>query len=98
MFQSVVDLGCGSGQRLMQFLDSYPGTSSIGIDLASPSLNVATTEALEGGFRSRQSFKERDVCDLNEDIKFTNIDLMTCFMMGHDFWPRDNCVATLQRL
>lgn len=53
-FQSVVDLGCGSGQRLMQILDRYPGTSGIGIDLASPFLKVATTEALEGGFRGRR--------------------------------------------
>ena len=98
MFQSVVDLGCRSGQRLMQILDRYPGTSSIGIDLASPSLKVATTKALEGGFRGRLSFKEGDVCDLDEDIEFAKIDLMTCFMMGHGFWPRENCVARLQRL
>jgi phenylpyruvate C(3)-methyltransferase len=30
--------------------------------------------------------------------EFAQVDLLTCFMMGHDFRPRDNCVATLQRL
>lgn len=62
MFQSVVDLGCGSGQRLMQILDRYPGTSSIGIDLASPSLNVAMTEALEGGFRGLDYHSRKAMC------------------------------------
>lgn len=79
MFQSVMELGCGSGQQLMQLLDRYPDISSIGINLAGHSLNVATTEVLEVGFRGQLSFKEGDVCDLNEDIEFANIDLMTCF-------------------
>ena len=38
------------------------------------------------------------MCDLNEDIEFANVDLLTCFMMGHDFWPQDNCIATLKWL
>ena len=96
--QSVVDLGSGSGERLMQILDRYPGTTGIGIDVAGPAIKVAATEASERGFRDRLSFMEGDVLELSYRDEFANVDLLTCFMMGHDFWPRDNCIATLQRL
>ena len=40
---SVVDLGSGSGERLMQILDRYPVTTGIGIDLAGPAIKFAAT-------------------------------------------------------
>ena len=95
---SVVDLGSGSGERLMQILDRYPGTTGIGIDLAGPAIKVAAAEALERGFGDRLSFTEGDVGEMGYRDEFAQVDLLTCFMMGHDFWPRENCVATLQRL
>ena len=97
-FHSVVDLGSGSGERLMQILDRYPETTGIGIDLAGPAIKVAEAEALERGFKGRLSFMEGDTRELGYRTDFSQVDLLTCFMMGHDFWPRDNCVATLQRL
>ena len=97
-FHSVVDLGSGSGERLMQILDRYPETTGIGIDLAGPAIKVAESEALERGFGDRLSFMEGDVCDISYRDGFSKVDLLTCFMMGHDFWPRENCIATLQRL
>ncbi|KAF2475999.1 methyltransferase MppJ [Lindgomyces ingoldianus] len=97
-FHSVVDLGSGSGERLMQTLDRYPGTTGIGIDVAGPAIKVATDEALERGFRDRLSFIEGDAREMVYCDEFARVDLLMCFMMGHDFWPRDNCIATLQRL
>ena len=97
-FSSVVDLGCGSGERLMQILDRYPGTTGIGIDLAGPAIKVAATEAVERGYGGRLSFVVGDVRDMECRDEFAQVDLLTCFMMGHDFWPRENCVTTLRRL
>ncbi|KAF7169589.1 hypothetical protein CNMCM5623_002231 [Aspergillus felis] len=97
-FQSVADLGSGTGERLMKILDRYPGTTGIGIDLAGPAVKVAAAEALKRGFGDRLFFKEGDVREIEHDVDYAQIDLLTCFMMGHDFWPRDNCVATLQQL
>ncbi|GKU14180.1 unnamed protein product, partial [Fusarium langsethiae] len=48
--QRVVDLGCGSGGRLMQILDRFPKATAIGIDLAGPALKVASSEALQRGY------------------------------------------------
>lgn len=97
-FHSVVDLGHGSGERLMQILDRYPRATGIGIDLASPAVKFASAEAMHRGFGDRLSFIEGDARDLHYRDEFAQVDLLTCFMMGHDFWPRENCVATLQRL
>lgn len=97
-FHSVIDLGSGSGERLMQILDRYPEVTGMGIDLAGPAIEYATLEALKRGFKNRLSFIEGDVREMSYRDEFAYVDLLTCFMMGHDFWPRDNCVATLQRL
>ena len=97
-FHSVVDLGSGSGERLMQILDRYPGTTGIGIDIAGPAVEVAAAEALERGFKDRLSFAQGDATQVGYRDEFAEVDLVTSFLMGHDFWPRDNCVATLQRL
>ena len=95
---SVVDLGSGSGERLMQILDRYPGATGIGIDVAGPANEVATKEALIRGFGDRLAFMSGDAREISYCEEYAQVDLLTCFMMGHDFWPRDNCVATLQRL
>lgn len=96
--QSIVDLGSGSGERLMQILNEYPGTIGIGIDLAGPAIKVAAAEASQRGFGGRLSFMEDDACKMEYRDEFANVNLLTCFMMGHDFWPRESCVATLRRL
>ncbi|MFI5642198.1 class I SAM-dependent methyltransferase [Streptomyces goshikiensis] len=97
-FTRVADLGCGSGARLMQILDRYPGTTGIGVDIAQPSIDVAVKEAAEAGFAERAEFLQGDVLRLERRPEYDDVELLTCFMMGHDFWPRENCVATLRRL
>ncbi|KAL8951386.1 MAG: hypothetical protein Q9222_002636 [Ikaeria aurantiellina] len=99
-FHSVVDLGAGSGGRLMQVLNRYPGTGTIGIgiDIAAPALKVAAAEAKERGLGDRLSFTVGDARKVEYRDEFAQVDLLTCFMMGHDFWPRENCVTTLQGL
>ena len=96
--RSVVDLGTGSGERLMQILDRYPDATGIGIDIAGPANKVAARETLERGFGDRLSFMKGDAREMSYCDNFAQVDLLTCFMMGHDFWPRDDCVATLHRL
>ncbi|WP_257232363.1 hypothetical protein [Streptomyces sp. Rer75] len=46
----------------------------------------------------RASFLHGDVLDLSPRQDFADVELLTCFRMGHDFWPRENCVATLRKL
>lgn len=97
-FSVVVDLGCGSGGRLMQILDRYPRVRGIGVDIAAPSTKIAVDEASTYGLANRLTFTEGDVLKLAYRDEFADVDFLTCFMMGHDFWPRENCVNTLRRL
>jgi SAM-dependent methyltransferase len=95
---TVADLGCGSGGRLAQIADRFPGVRGIGIDISADALHAAETFVDEAGFGGRLRFIEGDVLALQADERFADVELLTCFMMGHDFWPREQCVATLRRL
>lgn len=97
-FTKVADLGCGSGERLMQILRHFPEAQGIGIDIADGALQVATTASEKADLTERVTFVKADVCHLEDRPEFEDVNLLTCFLMGHDFWPLDNCVATLQRI
>ncbi|WP_018255470.1 class I SAM-dependent methyltransferase [Salinispora mooreana] len=94
----VADLGCGSGGRLIDVLNRHPAARGIGIDLARPALDDARRDAAAAGLANQTSFFEADVLNLQRRPEFADVDLVTCFMMGHDFWPKEQCVATLRRL
>jgi SAM-dependent methyltransferase len=95
---NVVDLGCGGGGRVLDILARYPRARGIGIDIARPALDAARAGSLAAGVADRVTFIEADVLDLDERPEFADVELITCFMMGHDFWPRENCVAALRRI
>ncbi|MCB5165649.1 methyltransferase domain-containing protein [Streptomyces bambusae] len=94
----VADLGCGSGGRLMDLMRHFPGARGIGVDIAPPSIEVAKQEVAANGLAPRTEFFVGDVLRLERRPEFDEVELLTCFMMGHDFWPRENCIATLRRL
>src|ERR1700722_2790254 len=93
----VADLGCGSGGRVLDVLARYPQARGIGIDIARPALDAARAGSSAAGMSDRVTFIEADALDLRERPEFADVELITCFMMGHDFWPRATCVATFQR-
>ncbi|CAM1505785.1 Fc.00g114220.m01.CDS01 [Cosmosporella sp. VM-42] len=97
-FRSVVDLGCGSGERLVQILERYPDTTAIGVDVSAAAVGFAETESQKRGFQKRLSFTLDDATNLKPREEFEQVDLLTCFLMGHDFWPRENCIASLRTL
>ncbi|WP_338054245.1 class I SAM-dependent methyltransferase [Streptomyces spiramenti] len=97
----VADLGCGSGARLREVLRRHPGATGIGIDIAEPPLRVARAEATAEGLAERAEFVTGDVLRLEPAPGYAAVELLTCFMMGHDFWQDDGragAVATLRRL
>lgn len=97
-FSAVADLGCGSGARVMEILKRHPGTRGIGVDIAPAPLEVARKEAASAGLADRAAFVEGNALDLDPRPEFAGVELLTCFMMGHDFWPRDKCIAALRQL
>ncbi|MFJ1589226.1 methyltransferase domain-containing protein [Kitasatospora albolonga] len=95
---AVADLGCGSGTRVLELLRRFPGARGLGIDIARPALAAAAEAATEEELADRVLFVEADVLAMEPRAEFQEVELLTSFMMGHDFWPRQNCVTTLRRL
>jgi hypothetical protein len=82
---------------LFRSLAAYPRARGVGIDIARPALAAARADSLAAGAADRVTFVEADVLDLGERPEFADVELITCFMMGHDFWTRENCVSALRR-
>ncbi|MEO3810556.1 class I SAM-dependent methyltransferase [Sphaerisporangium sp. B11E5] len=97
-FSRVADLGCGSGGRLISLVRERPGISGIGVDIAGPAVALAEVDAEKEGVADRVSFVQDDVTRLRPRADFERVDLLTAFLMGHDFWPRDDAVRTLRML
>nr|MDT0664834.1 class I SAM-dependent methyltransferase [Micromonospora sp. DSM 115978] len=94
----VADLGCGSGQRLVRIMLRDPGVRGIGVDVASASVELARSTVADVGLSDRITVLQGNVHELTPSAEFAEVDVVTCVFMGHDFWPYEQCVATLRRL
>lgn len=95
---TVADLGCGSSDRLIMLADQMPQIRGIGIDVAAGAITVSKEAIAEAGMEDRISLVQDDVLNLAPRDEYAAVDLVTCFLMGHDFWPRENAVTMLRRL
>jgi cyclopropane fatty-acyl-phospholipid synthase-like methyltransferase len=97
-FELVADLGSGSGERLLEVAERHPHARGLGLDIAPRAVDMATGEARRRGLEDRVSFQVADVRGLTPRPEFEEVQLLTSFMMGHDMWPREQCIAQLRRL
>lgn len=97
-FSKVADLGSGSGERLVQIVERYPGVRGIGLDIAASAIELAAKQVADRGLEDRISFVVSDVCEIAPKQALRDVELVTCFLMGHDMWPRERCIPTLRRL
>ncbi|MBJ7002383.1 class I SAM-dependent methyltransferase [Streptomyces griseofuscus] len=95
---TVADLGCGSGDRIVMLAGMRPEISAIGIDVAEGAIAVSKEAVAEAGLADRITLVRDDVLDLAPRPEYQDVDLVTCFLMGHDFWPQENAVRTLRSL
>nr|BFE74551.1 hypothetical protein GCM10020092_078520 [Actinoplanes digitatis] len=94
-YTCIADLGCGNGDRLVRAVLARPGSRGVGIDIAPDAIELARKRVAEAGLLDRVVLVEADVCRLEPRPEFADVDVATCFLMGHDFWPRENCLAVL---
>ncbi|MFI9586838.1 class I SAM-dependent methyltransferase [Streptomyces sp. NPDC052236] len=97
-FRTVADLGCGSADRIVMLAGHRPGIRAIGIDMAEGAISVSKEAVGEAGLEDRITLVQDDVLNLTSRPDYEDVDLVTCFLMGHDFWPHDNAVRTLRGL
>lgn len=94
----VADLGCGSGARLAQMATRWPHVRGVGVDLSGTALSRAHEHLTDVGLAERFDLVADDVRAVAPDPRFAGVEVLTCFMMGHDLWPLEECRASLRRL
>jgi SAM-dependent methyltransferase len=97
-FTNVADLGCGTGQRVIGLVTDRPGAHGIGVDIAEKAIEISQDNVARAGLGDRVTFVQEDVTALRPRPEFESVDLITSFLMGHDFWPRENAVRSLRML
>jgi SAM-dependent methyltransferase len=97
-FSKIADLGCGSGKRLCRMVDADADRHGVGIDISGRALALAHETVRAHGLDGQVQLIEADVTELFPRPELADVDMVTCLLMGHDFWPRENCVKTLRRM
>jgi phenylpyruvate C(3)-methyltransferase len=96
-FANVADLGCGSARRLIRLAASRPGGRYLGIELDAGAVDVARQAVRQAELEDRIEIVHADIAWLDPD-RFPGFDLVFSFFLGHDLWPRENCVQALNRI
>jgi len=96
-FRVVADLGCGSAERLIGMARRYPA-EGIGIDMNPGAIELAAKGIQEAGLEHRIGLVLSDMRTLEPSPRLERVDLLTSFFNGHDLWPREACLAVLERL
>jgi hypothetical protein len=97
-FSVACDLGCGSAERLLDLAQKHPEIRGVGIDISGEAITIAEHKIKEAALGARITVLMKDVKDLARSAAFTDVDLLLCFFMGHDLWPRKRCAAVLREL
>lgn len=90
------DLGCGSGERLIKLAGRDPGFRGVGVDIAPDALTLARESVATAGLSDRITVVDGDAKRLTYQPEFAGVDFVCTFMMGHDLWPRDECLMSLK--
>lgn len=95
-FKKVADLGCGSAERLIQIVRRRKQIEGVGIEVNSQGAAVARRNVQDQQLQNRIEVVESDVARLEPHPAFESVELITSFFMGHDLWPRENCIAVFR--
>jgi hypothetical protein len=98
LFDEVADLGCGGAERLIGLVRARPGVRGLGIDMDIEAVKLAQEGIDAAGLQDRIRISQADLCEIAPDPEFARTDMLLCFFLGHDFWPRPRCVDTLRRI
>lgn len=97
-FDVAIDLGCGSANRVIRLAERLPDKHFIGVDMDAGAVRVAREAVKAAGLTDRITVIHDDVRDPSDHPEYATAEVAFSFFLGHDFWPRDNCLHTLRRL
>lgn len=97
-FSVVADLGCGEATRLVSLATQRPGLRGIGLELDDAVVQRANALIARHEFTSRLQVVRDDVKCLDRRPEYEQADVLFSFFMGHDLWPRADCLQALRRI
>ncbi len=87
-FDLVIDIGCGSGQRLLQLAERYPMSKLSGIDISQKCCELAQSNINKNGLSEQINVVQSSAEDWSANIDRTRMkdgkNLIMCFAMFHD--------------
>lgn len=87
----VADLGCGSGERLINIVRSNENIKGIGFDISPAAVEVARQNVALAGLQNSIEIICQDVGAFDLVAPFAQVDTLVSFFMGHDLWPKERC-------
>jgi len=97
-FQVAADLGCGSAMRLINLAQQNPAFRGIGIDINEGAVKLAQEAVAAANLQNRLTVVRADASRLEARPEFAEVEVLFCFFMGHDLWPRPNCLKVLRQI
>ena len=95
-FRVAADLGCGSAERLINLAKAQPDFVGVGIDTSREAVELARQSVDTARLQERITIIQGDVQKLGPQPEYSEVEVFFCFFMGHDLWPRANCLQTLR--
>ncbi len=97
-FRVAADLGCGSAERLMGLARANPEFRGVGVEVNKGAVDLARRSIQKAGLEDRIKVVHFDVKNLVYQPEFEDVEVLFCFFMGHDLWPRPNCLQAFQSI
>ncbi len=97
-FKAAADFGCGSAFRLIDLARKNPAFRAMGIDINEGAVKLAQEAIAAANLQDRLTVLRADVNKLEARPEFAEVEALFSFFMGHDLWPRENCLNVLRRL
>lgn len=95
-YSAVADVGCGSAERLIQMATANHELTGVGIEVDPGAVRLARSEIQRAGLEKRIQVVEGDVRNLEHSRYYEDVQIVFSFFMGHDLWPRQQCLLALQ--
>ena len=97
-FTVAADLGCGSAERLMGLARARPDFRGVGVEVNKGAVDLARRSIRQAGLEDRVQVVHCDVKNLAYQPEFEDVEVMFCFFMGHDLWPRPNALKAFHSI
>lgn len=97
-YSVLADLGCGSANRIIELARSNRNARFVGVELDGGAVDVARRAVSAAGLDDRIRIVRDDARRLRARPELDAIDVVTSFFLGHEFWPREDCLETLGQI